>query len=128
MNWYIEVLKKYAVFGGRASRSEYWYFTLFNLIITFVLIFIDAATGSLDAEAGLGILSGIYTLAVLVPTIAVGVRRLHDTSRSGWWFLIVLIPLIGSIVLLIFFVLDSTLGTNEYGANPKNDPGLITTD
>ena len=109
------------MFEGRSTRSEYWYFTLFNIIITIGLIFIDATTGSLNTETGMGILSGIYSLAILIPTIAVGIRRLHDTNRSGWWFLLVFLPLIGGIVLLIFFVLDSTPETNEYGANPKSN-------
>ncbi len=119
MNWYLEVLKKYAVFSGRARRKEYWYFVLFNIIISIVLAVIDGVTGSFSAEAGMGLLGGIYTLAVLIPGIAVSVRRLHDTERSGWWLLIALVPLIGVIVLLVFMVQDSKLGQNQYGANPK---------
>lgn len=119
MNWYLEVLKKYAVFSGRARRKEYWYFFLFNIIISIVLAAIDGATGSFSAEAGMGLLGGIYTLAVLIPGIAVSVRRLHDTERSGWWLLIGLVPLIGAIVLLVFMVQDSKPGQNQYGANPK---------
>ena len=120
MNWYLEVLKKYAVFNGRARRKEYWYFFLFNIIISIVLAVIDGVTGSLSPEAGMGLLGTIYTLAVLVPGIAVSVRRLHDTERSGWWLLIALIPLIGAIVLLVFMVQDSKPGQNQYGANPKD--------
>jgi uncharacterized membrane protein YhaH (DUF805 family) len=119
MNWYIEVLKKYAVFNGRARRKEYWCFFLFNLIIAFVLGIIDAVTGSFNPEAGMGLLSSIYVLAVLIPGISVMVRRLHDTDRSGWWFWIVLIPFIGGIVLFVFFVLDSKVEENKYGVNPK---------
>lgn len=119
MNWYIEVLKKYADFSGRARRKEYWYFALFNLIITFILGMIDGFTGSFSTEAGIGILGGIYMLAVLIPSISVSVRRLHDTDRSGWWLLIGLIPLIGFIVLLVFMVQDSKPGQNEFGSNPK---------
>jgi len=119
MNWYIEALKKYAVFGGRARRKEYWFFALFNIIISIVLAVIDGVTGSFSAEAGVGLLGGIYTLAVLIPGIAVSVRRLHDTDRSGWWLFIALIPLIGAIVLLVFMVQDSKPGQNQYGANPK---------
>jgi uncharacterized membrane protein YhaH (DUF805 family) len=121
MNWYLAVLKKYAVFSGRARRKEYWFFLLFNIIITIVLSMVDGAMGTFALEAGLGLLSGIYSLAVLIPSLAVGVRRLHDTNRSGWWLLIGLIPLIGAIVLLIFFVLDGTPGENQYGANPKSE-------
>jgi uncharacterized membrane protein YhaH (DUF805 family) len=119
MNWYLGVLKKYAIFGGRARRKEYWYFFLFSLLISIVLSIIDSATGSFDPETGLGLLSGIYSLAVLIPTLAVSVRRLHDTNRSGWWLLIGLIPLIGFIVLIVFFVFDSSPTENRYGSNPK---------
>jgi uncharacterized membrane protein YhaH (DUF805 family) len=120
MNWYLEVLKKYAVFNGRARRKEYWYFHLFNIIINTVLTVIEVITGSFSPEAGIGfLLGGIYALAVLIPGIAVSVRRLHDTERSGWWFLIVLVPIIGAIVLLVFMVQDSKPGQNQYGANPK---------
>jgi len=119
MNWYLEVLKKYAAFSGRARRKEYWYFFLFNIIIHIVLAVIDSITGSFSLEAGIGLLGGIYALAVLIPGVAVTVRRLHDTERSGWWFLIALVPLIGAIVLLVFLVQDSKPGQNQYGANPK---------
>ena len=113
MSWYLEVLKKYAVFSGRARRAEYWYFLLFNLIVVIVLSIIDAAAGTNP------LLTGIYTLAVLLPSIGVAIRRLHDTGRSGWWILIALIPLIGAIVLLVFYVQDSEGGVNVYGPNPK---------
>ncbi|HEY8160016.1 MAG TPA: DUF805 domain-containing protein [Methylobacter sp.] len=119
MNWYLEVLKKYAVFKGRARRKEYWYFLLISTVISIVLVLIDSVTGTLSEEAGIGLLSGIYSLAVLIPGISVAIRRLHDTDRSGWWFLIALIPIIGGIVLLIFMVLDSAPGDNQYGPNPK---------
>jgi len=112
MNWYLEVLKKYAVFSGRARRKEYWYFVLFNIIIMIILIIIGRAIDS-------SILSTIYSLAVLIPSIAVDIRRLHDTNRTGWWLLIGLIPIIGWIVLLIFMVQDSQKGENQYGPNPK---------
>ena len=115
MNWYLEVLKKYAVFNGRARRKEYWYFVLFNFIINIVLSGIDSMT------TGMGLLPGIYTLAVLIPSIAVLVRRLHDTDRSGWWVLIGLIPIIGWIVLLIFVVQDGKPGKNQYGLNLKSE-------
>ncbi len=114
MNWYIEVLKKYAVFSGRARRKEYWMFFLFNIIISFVLGFIEGLAGLPGA------LSGLYSLAVLIPGIAVSVRRLHDTNRSGWWLLIGLVPFIGAIVLLIFMLQDGQPGDNRYGPNPKD--------
>jgi len=119
MSWYLLVLKKYAVFSGRARRKEYWYFFLFNLLITIVLLVIDDMAGTLIAEGGIGLLSSIYGLAVLIPFFAVAVRRLHDTDRSGWWLLIWPIPLIGAIVILVFTVQDSKPGENQYGSNPK---------
>ncbi len=121
MNWYLKVLKKYAVFRGRARRKEYWYFFLFNLLISIGLAVVDNLTGTLDPETGVGLLSGLYGFAVIIPGLAVTVRRLHDTDRSGWWFLISLIPLVGAIVLLVFMLLDSTPGENRFGPNPKND-------
>lgn len=122
MDWYFEVLRKYAVFQGRARRKEYWWFTLFNIIITIMLAVIDGATGNFDAETGYGLFGTIYALAVLIPSIAVSVRRLHDTGRSGWWLLILLLPLIGVIVILVFMLLDSNAEDNEYGPPPKADP------
>ena len=119
MNWYLEVLKKYAVFDGRARRKEYWMFFLFNIIISIVLGIIDGVVGTSGATGSIGLLGGLYTLAVLIPGIAVAVRRLHDTSRSGWWILIGLIPLVGAIVLIVFMVQDGTPGENQFGKNPK---------
>jgi uncharacterized membrane protein YhaH (DUF805 family) len=121
VDWYLLVLKKYLVFEGRARRKEYWYFVLFNILAGITLGIIDNVTGTLNPETGMGLLSGLYSLAVLIPTIAVSIRRLHDTDRSGWWLLIALIPLIGGLVLLVFFVLDGTPGTNQYGPNPKEE-------
>lgn len=119
MNWFLVVLKKYAIFTGRAQRAEYWYFFLFYILIFIGLSIIDGIMGSFSAESGIGLLSGLYTLAMFIPSLAVGVRRLHDTGRSGWWLLIGIIPLIGPIVLIVFFVQDSVPGDNLYGPNPK---------
>ncbi|GAB3173775.1 DUF805 domain-containing protein [Streptomyces incanus] len=112
MNWYVEVLKKYAVFNGRARRKEYWMFTLFSVIASIVLAIVDAVTG-------IRVLEFIYAVAVLLPTLAVAVRRLHDTNRSGWWVLIGLVPFVGFIVMLVFLATEGTPGENKYGANPK---------
>lgn len=119
MSWFVEALKKYAVFSGRSRRKEYWYYVLFVIIINIVLNMIDGLLGTYDRSTGAGLLSTIFGLAVLIPSIAVSVRRLHDIDRTGWWVLIGLVPLIGWIVLLIFHVQDSTPGTNRYGPNPK---------
>lgn len=120
MNWYIEALKKYAVFSGRSRRKEYWFFVLFNVIFSFVLGFIDGMMGNVHMESGMGLLGGVYSLLLLIPGIAVSVRRLHDTNRTGWWVLLGLIPIIGALVLLIFMIQDSTPGENNYGRNPKD--------
>ena len=119
MNWYLQVLQKYAVFSGRARRKEYWFFVLFNTIFSIVFTVVDGVTGTFDPTLGMGLISLIYTLAVLVPSLSVTVRRLHDIGRSGWWLLIVLIPLLGAIIILVFMILDSKPEENQYGANPK---------
>lgn len=105
MNYYLTVLKKFAVFNGRARRSEYWYFVLFNLLIAIVLTLIDEAIGT-------RLLNNIYSLAVLIPGIAVGVRRMHDVNKSGWFLLI-------PIYNLILACTDGTQGLNQYGSDPK---------
>ncbi len=119
MNWYLEVLRKYAVFSGRARRAEYWYFILFNFILSLVLSLIDNGAGWVNPQNGVGVLTTIYSLLVLIPTLAVMVRRLHDIDKSGWWVLIGLVPIAGPIVLIVFFCLDSTIGDNRFGASPK---------
>jgi uncharacterized membrane protein YhaH (DUF805 family) len=118
MNWYLDAWKNYANFQGRARRKAYWMFVLFNIIALVILSLIEGALG-LSGQNGYGILTGLYALAMILPLIALAVRRLHDTGRSGWWLLIGLVPLIGPIVLIVFYVTDSQPGTNEYGPNPK---------
>lgn len=115
MDNYIEVLKKYAVFNGRARRKEYWMFTLVNVLIMLGFNFLSFALDSTFIQ----ILGIVYLLAVLVPSLAVYVRRLHDTNHSAWWILLGLIPIVGTIILLIFLVTDSQAGDNRFGANPK---------
>lgn len=122
MNWYLKVLKNYAAFQGRAQRAEYWFFALFNIIACVLLMVLDLMLGTAPTAAeggGIGILTMIYALAITIPAFALSVRRLHDTNRSGWMLLINLIPLIGPIVILVFFLQDSTPGANQYGPNPK---------
>ena len=116
MKWYFAVLNKYAVFSGRASRTEYWMFMLFHLSIGFALVFIAISPAGGDLIV-LGV--NLYSLAVLIPGIAVTVRRLHDTGRSGWLSLIALIPIIGTILLLVWLVEDGHPGDNKYGQNPN---------
>ena len=119
MNWYLHVLKNYATFSGRARRKEYWMFFLISALISIVLTLLDILLGTYSVEYEAGLFSGLYSLLILIPSIAVVVRRLHDTDRSGWWILISLIPLIGVIVLFVFICLDSQPGTNRFGANPN---------
>lgn len=121
MNWYLKVLKQYADFAGRARRKEYWMFTLFNIIFLFLAAIIDNILGIAYEAIGYGPLSTLYMLAVLIPGLAVTVRRLHDIGKSGWWVLIGLIPVVGAIVLLVFMVMDSQPGGNQFGPNPKEE-------
>jgi uncharacterized membrane protein YhaH (DUF805 family) len=114
MKEYLDVLKKYAVFEGRARRKEYWTFVLFNVIIGFALGFIEALLGIPP------VISALYSLAVVIPGIAVTARRLHDIGKSGWFILITLIPCIGTIWLLILTASEGHPGENQYGPNPKN--------
>jgi uncharacterized membrane protein YhaH (DUF805 family) len=118
MEWYSAVLKKYADFNGRARRKEYWMYTLINIVIIFVLEI--AGITMMKNTLGIIILGvmGIYCLATLLPSLAVAIRRLHDTGRSGWWLLICFVPFV-SLILLYFMVIDGQPGANEYGPNPK---------
>ncbi|MDR3309533.1 MAG: DUF805 domain-containing protein [Tannerella sp.] len=127
MKWYLKVLKQYADFSGRARRTEYWMFALFNMLIVFSLVLISviiggilgggdgAATGS---TAGL-VLYSIYAIFVFIPALAVVVRRLHDTGKGGGWVFITFVPLIGSLWFLVLMIQDGESGSNRFGANPK---------
>lgn len=106
--------QKYATFGGRARRSELWWFALFAFLVTLVAAIVDVVLNSYLVEA-------VVFLALLVPYLAVGARRLHDTGRSGWWQLIGFVPLVGTIVLIVFWVQEGQPGSNAYGANPKGE-------
>ena len=117
MEWYLKVLRQYADFNGRARRKEYWMFILINILISIAVIFMDFIL--FNAEVGYGFLYVLYSLGMFIPSLAVAVRRLHDVNKSGWWFLILFIPIIGSIWLLILVFTDGTPGANQYGLNPK---------
>ena len=121
MNWYFAVVGKYATFAGRARRKEYWMFALVNFVICVALAIAGMAMlgKSQNSALILDAVLGIYLLLILLPSLAVTVRRLHDTGRSGWWFWIQLVPFVGPIVLFVFTVLDGTPGTNAYGPSPK---------
>jgi uncharacterized membrane protein YhaH (DUF805 family) len=112
--------RKYADFSGRARRSEYWFFILFTAIVSAVAGVLDAIFGIRNGPyGGAGPIQGLLQLALLVPTLAVGARRLHDIGRSGWWLLIGLIPVVGWIILIVLFVQDSH-PANQHGPNPKD--------
>ena len=121
MNWYLTVIKKYATFSGRARRKEYWMFVLFNIIFCIVAVILDNVLGTAIEDVGYGAIYIIYSLVVLLPSLAVSVRRLHDVGNSGWFLFISLIPLIGSIILLIKVCTDGNPGENKYGPNPKEN-------
>jgi len=133
IDWVLEVFSKYAVFTGRARRKEYWYWYLFNFLISLLIVaasMVITLTYESETNNGIGgfslffnLLSLLYSLGIFIPNLAVTVRRLHDTNRSGWTFFISLIPLIGGIILLVYLVEDGTPGDNQYGPNPKAGVG-----
>jgi uncharacterized membrane protein YhaH (DUF805 family) len=115
MEWYTKVLQNYVGFSGRARRTEFWMFTLFNVIIAGVLNLLFRMT-----DLGLFYwLYVLYAVAVFLPSLAVAIRRLHDTNRSGWWILIGLVPIVGAIVLIVFYATEGNRGDNQYGPDPK---------
>lgn len=121
MKYYFEAFQKYAVFSGRATRSEFWFFFLFNLLATLLVGFVAGIIGALagwDTVTTEG-LADIYLLVVLLPWLALNVRRLHDIGLSGWWLLISLVPLLGTIAMLVLCAQDSQPGPNRFGPNPK---------
>ncbi len=120
MSWFLLALKKYATFSGRSRRREYWFFVLFYLIIVIGCAVVDAVLGTFSETSEIGLFSGLAALGLLIPSIAVTARRLHDTGKSGWWQLIAFIPLIGGLVLLVFVLKDSFPAENTYGPNPKS--------
>ena len=109
------VFRQYANFDGRARRSEYWYFVLFLFLTSSV---ISVLGGMIGGQRLITALSTLYTLAILLPSLSLAFRRLHDTGRTGLWFLLAFIPM-GALVLIIFFCMDSQPGENQYGPNPK---------
>lgn len=120
LDYALTPLRKYADFHGRARRAEYWWFYLFVIIAFVVASIVESLLGLGGSVGPYGLVSALLGLAMLVPSLAAGVRRLHDTDRSGWWLLIALIPLIGAIVLLVFYVLEGTRGDNRFGPDPKS--------
>jgi uncharacterized membrane protein YhaH (DUF805 family) len=121
MEWYLMVWRKYAQFTGRSRRKEYWMFALINGIIVFIPYVLGLYMLTQQSNLGVALMGllGIYALAGLIPSIAVGVRRLHDTNKSGWWLLISFVPFVGGLILLILMCIDGDPGDNQYGPNPK---------
>jgi uncharacterized membrane protein YhaH (DUF805 family) len=119
MRWFLAALKQYANFRGRAQRAEYWYFTLFSTLIIFVLAVVDELLGTYTTSFGLGALSTLFLLLIVIPSVAAGVRRLHDIGRSGWWMLLWGVPIVGLVLWLSATVRNSQPGENSYGPNPK---------
>ncbi len=121
MNWYLQVLKNYAKFEGRARREEYWMFNLLNGLIIIALGILASVSFFFSSSVSL-VISGLfplYLLLLLIPHIAVSVRRLHDIGKSGWMILIILIPFVGGIWFFILSIIEGDKGSNEYGADPK---------
>ncbi|MEO9575665.1 MAG: DUF805 domain-containing protein [Tateyamaria sp.] len=120
-------LSNYANFGGRAARSEFWWFALFVFLGNFVLSLVDSLLfgTTLDGQQ-YSVLGGLFSLGMLIPSIAAGVRRLHDLDKSGWWYLLIFIPIIGALVLLFFFVQKGTDGGNRFGTDPLSGDGALT--
>lgn len=120
LEWYLAVLKKYSVFDGRSHRTEFWMFVLWSLVVGVVLGILDVVLGT-DGQY-IGLLGGLYNLAILVPSLAVGARRLHDIDRSGWWQLVGLIPLVGLIVLIVWWAQPGQAAVNQHGPDPWEGP------
>lgn len=115
MHWYLRVLRRYAVFTGRAGRPEFWWFALVHSLISVALALLDYALHSYDPARGVGLFGGAYALVSLLPAAGVAVRRLHDGNRRGWWLLLILLPLLGPLVLLFFALGAGDPGDNRFG-------------
>lgn len=124
MNWYLKCLKQYIDFWGRARRKEYWMFTLWNVVITLFLAALAAIGTEIGSDSFVSyipmVLYLLYGLFILIPSFTVSVRRLHDIGKSGWWILIGLIPVIGSIILLVWYCTEGQRCENEWGPDPKD--------
>jgi uncharacterized membrane protein YhaH (DUF805 family) len=118
MHWFLDPLKKYAQFSGRARRKEFWMFWLFSWVISLVIGIVDRILGTTNST-GNGLLGTIFSLAILIPSLAVAARRLHDTNRSALWLLLIFAIVIGWIVLIVFYAQEGNAGDNQYGPDPK---------
>jgi uncharacterized membrane protein YhaH (DUF805 family) len=126
IDWAMRPLAKYANFSDRAPRAEYWWFYLLSIVAYVGAMIVDSVIGTGGVLGSYGILTLVVGLGLVIPSIAAGVRRLHDTDRSGWWWLIAFVPLVGAIVLLVFFVLEGTKGDNRFGPDPyAGEPAYV---
>ena len=125
MNYYFKALKSAFDFSSRARRKEFWMFTFINFLVVIAIVTIEIMAGLYDFDRGYGILTGIYNLVLFIPALAISVRRLHDTNKSGWFLLVNLIPVIGSIIILVFCCKEGDQGTNKYGPNPKANENAL---
>lgn len=121
MEWFIFTLRRYNNFSGRSRRTEYWRFVLFYILLAIGAHFLDSLFGFADVGSIFGPIYSLYVIILLLPTIAVAVRRLHDIDKSGWWLFVGFIPIIGFIWLLIYFLREGTNGDNDYGPDPKEE-------
>lgn len=121
MNWYLKVIKQYADFKGRARRKEYWMFVLFNTLFAIIAAILDSLLGINFEPIPYGPIYLLYFLFIIIPSISLAVRRLHDIGKSGWMFLICFIPFIGGIWLLVLFCTAGTVGENKFGGDPKDE-------
>jgi len=127
VNYFLDALKNYVNFTGRATRQQYWMYILFYIVFYFIAVTLDINLGQFDKEKMNGFISTVYTFGLLLPTVAILARRLHDIGRSSWWILLILIPVVGSLVILTFTLMDSQKGENEYGVSLKY-PNIATID
>ena len=121
IDWAKRPLQKYADFTGRAPRPEYWWFVLAQIIVLIIAMFLDSILGTDFGGSGYGLIYLVVALGLLVPALAAGVRRLHDTNRSGWWLLLALIPIVGAIILIVFLASAGDAGDNQYGPPPATN-------
>ena len=124
MKWYIKCFKQYADFKGRARRKEYWLFTLFNILVLTALLVLDYVIGWADDTLGFGVLYALYAIMAFIPSLAVCIRRLHDIGKSGWNYLFVLIPIVGAILMIVWFCTAGDAGENRFGDDPKIGSGF----
>lgn len=125
MEWYLKVLRQYADFNGRARRKEYWLFALFNFLFSVLASIFDLVLNLQPPDADTGPIAGLYALVIIVPSLAVTVRRLHDVGKSGWMFFIVFIPIVGFFWMLYLLTLEGDAHDNEFGPDPKQEDVII---